>query len=57
MTRDSRLVLADTDIYLLNCKVSQPTDGLNIFSISLGVNHAVVEVLALIIDYITLSER
>jgi hypothetical protein len=49
-TRDSHLVLADTDLYLLNCKVSQPTDGLNIFGVSLGVNYAVVEVLALIMD-------
>jgi hypothetical protein len=29
----------------------------NIFGVSLGVNHAAVEVLALIFDEITLSER
>jgi hypothetical protein len=55
-TSDSRLVLADTDLYSLNCKVNQLTDGLIIFCISLGVNHAVVEVLVLIMNYITLLE-
>jgi len=50
ITRDSCLVLADTNCYLLNCKVSQPMDSLNIFCIALGLNHAVVAVLALIMD-------
>lgn len=47
---DSSLVVADTGIDLVSCKVTQLTDGLNFFSVSLGVNHAVVEVLALIMD-------
>ena len=49
-TRDPRLVLADTDIYLLNCRLSHWGDGLEVFSISLLVNHAIVEVLLLIMD-------
>jgi hypothetical protein len=49
-TRDSSLVLADTDLYLLNCAVSQPPDCLNIFCVFLAVNHAIVEVLTLIMD-------
>lgn len=49
-TGDSRLVFAHTDLDLRNCMVSQLTNGLNMFCIAPGVNHAIVEVLVLTMD-------
>ena len=48
--RDSRSVLAYTDLHVVDCKVGKITDSPNIFCVSVAVNHAVVGVLALIMD-------